>query len=204
MFFHTTLFYESFLLSLILSLYIQIVYLIIYFWPQKKFEFLLCSSCYCWCLVSKLCVSKLCLTLLWPLWTVAQTASFVSGISQARILEWVGIPSPGDLSDAGVKPASPGLAGRFFSTEPQGSPLCSRQNPKSGFGRLFCERLYSKYFRLHMPFSLWCTLYSAFGIGKQPLTIFKWVTFLCFNKTLQNQWSTRFSLLAVVSCFCAK
>ena len=37
MFFHTTLFYESFLLSLILSLYIQMFYLIKYFWPQKKF-----------------------------------------------------------------------------------------------------------------------------------------------------------------------
>ena len=36
---HTTLFYGSFLLSLILSLYIQIVYLIIYFWPQKNLNF---------------------------------------------------------------------------------------------------------------------------------------------------------------------
>ena len=33
------LFYGSFLLSLILSLYIQIVYLIIYFWPQKNLNF---------------------------------------------------------------------------------------------------------------------------------------------------------------------
>ena len=36
MFFHTTLFYESFLLSLILSLYSHMFYLIKYFWPQKK------------------------------------------------------------------------------------------------------------------------------------------------------------------------
>ena len=73
------------------------------FLASEKFEFLLCSSCYCWCLVSKLCICKLCLTLLGPLWTVGQTGSSVSGISQARILEWVGIPSPGDLPDPGVK-----------------------------------------------------------------------------------------------------
>ena len=48
MFFCTTLFYESFLLSLILSLYIQIFQLIKYFLASvKKKEFLLCSSCYC-------------------------------------------------------------------------------------------------------------------------------------------------------------
>ena len=31
-------------------------------------------------------------------------------------------PSPGDLPDAGVQPASPALAGRFFTTEPPGKP----------------------------------------------------------------------------------
>ena len=29
-------------------------------------------------------------------------------------------PSPGDLSDPGIKPISPILAGRFLTTEPQG------------------------------------------------------------------------------------
>ena len=28
------------------------------------------------------------------------------GVSQARILEWVAFPSPGDLSDPGIEPAS--------------------------------------------------------------------------------------------------
>ena len=28
----------------------------------------------------------------------------------------------GDLLDPGIEPASPALAGRFFTTEPQGSP----------------------------------------------------------------------------------
>jgi len=34
---------------------------------------------------------------------------------------WNGLPlpTPGDLSDPGVEPASPALAVRFFTTEPQ-------------------------------------------------------------------------------------
>jgi len=33
---------------------------------------------------------------------------------------WSGLafPTPGDLPDAGIKPASPALAGKFFITEP--------------------------------------------------------------------------------------
>ena len=32
-------------------------------------------------------------------------------------------PSPGDLPNPGIKPASPALTGRFFTTEPLGKPL---------------------------------------------------------------------------------
>ena len=31
-------------------------------------------------------------------------------------------PSPGDLPNPGIEPASPALAGRFFTTEPPGKP----------------------------------------------------------------------------------
>jgi len=31
---------------------------------------------------------------------------------------WSGLLSPGDLPDSGIKPASPALAGRVFTTEP--------------------------------------------------------------------------------------
>ena len=41
-------------------------------------------------------------------------------ILQARILEWVAIPTPGDLPDAGIEPKSPALADVFFSNEPPG------------------------------------------------------------------------------------
>ena len=33
----------------------------------------------------------------------------VHGILQARILEWVAFPSPGDLPNSGIEPRSPGL-----------------------------------------------------------------------------------------------
>ena len=38
---------------------------------------------------------------------------------------WSGLPypSPGDLSDSGIKPASPALASRFFTAEPPGKYL---------------------------------------------------------------------------------
>ena len=48
--------------------------------------------------------------------------SSVHGIFPARILEWVAIPSPGDLPAPGIEPESPAcvsfIAGEFFSTEP--------------------------------------------------------------------------------------
>ena len=56
----------------------------------------------------------------------------VHGIFQARILEWVAIPSSrgsswsGDLPDLGIRPASllaSALAGRFFTLETPGKPL---------------------------------------------------------------------------------
>ena len=35
--------------------------------------------------------------------------SSVHGIFQARILEWLPFPSPGDLPDPGIEPGSPAL-----------------------------------------------------------------------------------------------
>ena len=49
----------------------------------------------------------------------------VHGISQARILEWVAFPPPGDLPNPGIEAVSSVslvLAGRFFTTEPLGKP----------------------------------------------------------------------------------
>ena len=48
--------------------------------------------------------------------------SSVHGISQARILEWVAIPSPGDLPHLGIKLKSPALQADSLLLSSQGSP----------------------------------------------------------------------------------
>ena len=45
------------------------------------------------------------------------------GISQARILEGLPFPSPGDLPHPGIEPVSPALAAGFFTTEPPGDTV---------------------------------------------------------------------------------
>ena len=71
----------------------------------------------CCCLVVKLCPTLL------PLHGLQPTR--LHEISQATILEWLPFPSPGDLPDPRLKPTSPGLAGRFLTTEPPGKPASS-------------------------------------------------------------------------------
>ena len=41
--------------------------------------------------------------------------SSVLRVFQARILEWVAMPSTRDLPKPGIEPRSPALAGRFFT-----------------------------------------------------------------------------------------
>ena len=44
------------------------------------------------------------------------------GILQARILEWVAFPSPGDLPNPGIEPRSPTLQVDSLPAEPPGKP----------------------------------------------------------------------------------
>ena len=46
----------------------------------------------------------------------------VLGILQARILEWVAFPSPGEVPNPGIEPRSPALKANFLPAEPQGKP----------------------------------------------------------------------------------
>ena len=48
--------------------------------------------------------------------------SSVLGILQARIWNGLPFPSPGDLLDPGIKPTSPALTGRFWTTVAPGKP----------------------------------------------------------------------------------
>ena len=56
-------------------------------------------------------------------WTVAHRAPLSMGFSRQAYWTGLSFPSPGDLLDPGIEPASPELAGRFFTTEPPGNPL---------------------------------------------------------------------------------
>ena len=59
-----------------------------------------------------------CFSLFVTPWTVASQAP-LHGLVQARILEWVAFPFPGDLPNPGMEPASlmsPALADGFFTT----------------------------------------------------------------------------------------
>ena len=47
----------------------------------------------------------------------------VHGILQARILEWVPIPSPGDLPNLGIEPRSPALQVDSLPAKPPGKIL---------------------------------------------------------------------------------
>ena len=49
--------------------------------------------------------------------------SSVQEILQAKILEWVAVPSPLDLPDAGIEPGSPALQADSLPSEPPGLPL---------------------------------------------------------------------------------
>ena len=70
----------------------------------------------CCCLVTKLCT-----TLSQPV-DCSLSGSSVHGISQARILEWVPFPSPGDLPDPEIEPASPAWQADSLLLSHQWSP----------------------------------------------------------------------------------
>ena len=48
----------------------------------------------------------------------SQSGSSVHGILQARILEWVAVPSPEDLPKPGIEPRSPALQAISLLSEP--------------------------------------------------------------------------------------
>ena len=53
-------------------------------------------------------------------WAVALQASLSMGFSRQECWSELPFSSPGDLSNPGIEPWSPVLAGRFFTTEPLG------------------------------------------------------------------------------------
>ena len=54
--------------------------------------------------------------------TVARQAPLSMGFPKQKYRSGLPFPSPEDLADPGIQPASPALEGEFFTTEPPGKP----------------------------------------------------------------------------------
>ena len=67
-------------------------------------------------------VAQSCLTLCDPV-DCSPPGSSIHGILQARILEWLPFPSPGDHPDPGIEPRSPALEADALTSELPGKPL---------------------------------------------------------------------------------
>ena len=81
------------------------------------------SCAYHACMLSCFDCIRLCATL----WTIARQAP-VHGTLEARLLQWVACPSPGDLPNPGTKPTSLtslALAGEFFTISATWEATCS-------------------------------------------------------------------------------
>ena len=57
-------------------------------------------------------------------WTVSCQVPLSLGFPRQEYWSELPFPSPGDLPNPGIEPMSPALAGRFFTSEPPGKPLC--------------------------------------------------------------------------------
>ena len=110
-------------------------------WPSFYSVWSQLIMLYAWNIPSALCplcvraqLPQSCLTLGKPM-DCSPPGSFVHGILQARILDWVAIscsrgsPSPRDQTH---KPNASCIAGRFFTAELQGSPVCPLYLNKNG------------------------------------------------------------------------
>ena len=60
-------------------------------------------------------------------WTVARQTSLSMEFSRQGYWSGLQFPSPRDLPDPEIKPASPAFSGRFFTTEPPGKLNTQRQ-----------------------------------------------------------------------------
>ena len=74
------------------------------------------------CVKVKVLVAQSCLTLCHPM-DYSLPGSFVQGILQARLLEWVAIPFCRKSFWPRIEPRSPALQAGSLPSEPQGSPI---------------------------------------------------------------------------------
>ena len=63
--------------------------------------------------------------------TVAAQAPLSMGFSRQEFWSGLPFPSPGDLPNSGIEPASPAFAGEFFTAEPSPKPQCDGSRKRS-------------------------------------------------------------------------
>ena len=67
-------------------------------------------------------------------WTIACQAPLSTGFSRQEYWSGLPLPSPGNLPDPGHKPASPALAGGFFTAEtPQQGKRTKKADPEQKY-----------------------------------------------------------------------
>ena len=69
------------------------------------------------------------------LWTVAIQVSLSMRFSRQEYWSGLPFPPPGYLPNPGIKPMSPALVDRFFTTEPPGKPSIPSRTASKGGGR---------------------------------------------------------------------
>ena len=90
--------------------------------PEETFIDIKQLICIINCILLLCAVARSCLTTCNPMGCSLPRSS-LHGVLQARILEWLPFPSPGDLLDTGTEPGSPALQADSLPSEPQKKPL---------------------------------------------------------------------------------
>ena len=99
-------------------------------------------------------------------WTVARQAPLSMGFPRQEYYSVLPFPSPGDFPDQGVKPASPTLAGGFFTTEPFKRSIADptfSMTPTSHWGRN------ATLTHRHCPHTQWLSTSSVQGFQEKCL-----------------------------------
>ena len=76
-------------------------------------------------------------------------------------------PPPRDLPDPGIKPASPGLAGRFFTTEQPGKPCWMNIHEEINCCLLNLKEAAKSCLTVKIPWTVACQAYPSMGFLRQ-------------------------------------
>ena len=120
--------------------------------------------------------------------------SSAHGILQARILEWVSIPSPGDLPDTGMEPGSPVMQADSLPLSYQAFPISE-----------LCHFDTNEYARLVTFILLWCPKSDSLSTSAMASLQSLWLgwsglsAFLTLPLSSYPQWSKLCFLLGAQS-----